>query len=228
MYSDEADVKGHGKLGPEEVYTLVLRFYIFVAQYTLVVARQVPTREDVQNILSHGNINTDKDGVVGFDEFKTVILLLFKGVAIQLCAQLLFTMLLSPLLALGLMFLLKHLFAFFPFLLAQFWFIPSFLRNEKVGLLCFVPAINTLVVPYYLEYVFYIQSLRRPDAVYFVPDMSQFQAVPSALNLRREGDGEQEVEEYNNKKEMTQEGVENSNDADTDEGDSCGEKKKIE
>lgn len=181
---DEADVHDNGALGKEEVYTLVLRFYLFVAQYTFVVARHIPTREDVNNIISHGDIN--KDGVLGFDEFKTVILLLCEGVATQLAAQLVFTVLLSPLLALCLIFVLKHLFIFFPVLLKQFWFIPSFLCNDKVGLLVFVPTLNALVLPYYLEYVFYIQTLRNPNKARFVPDMSQFQSIPSPLESLKE------------------------------------------
>lgn len=180
----EADVHGNGSLGLEEVYTVVLRFYILVAQYTFVVARHIPTREDVQNIITHGDLN--RDGGIGFAEFKKVILMLCEGVATQLAAQTLFTVLLSPLLALCFMFLLKHTFILFPFLLRQFWFIPSFLRNDKVGLLVFVPACNFLVMPYYLEYIFHLQSLRNPNKVRFVPDMSQFQNLPSPLESLKE------------------------------------------
>lgn len=120
-----------------------------------------------------------KDDGVNFDDFKKIILLLFDGIAVQLVAQLLFTLVLSPLIALCLLACLRHTFFLFPFLFYQFFFVPQFLRNEAIGLLCFVPALNFLVVPYYLEYVFYIQSLRSgPDAVHFVPDMKQFQPVP--------------------------------------------------
>lgn len=181
---EEADVHGNGTLGLEEVYTVVLRFYILVAQYTFVIARHIPTREDVQNIITHGDLN--KDGGVGFDEFKKVIPMLCEGVAIQLVAQTLFTVLFSPLLALCFMFMLKHTFIVFPFLLRQFWFIPSFLRNDKIGLLVFVPAFNFLVMPYYLEYVFYLQSLRNPNKVRFVPDMSQFHNLHSPLKSLKE------------------------------------------
>jgi len=180
----EADVHGNGSLGLEEVYTVVLRFYILVAQYTFVVARHIPTREDVQNIITLGDLN--KDGGIGFNEFKKLMLMLCEGVATQLAAQILFTVLLSPLLALCFMFLLKHTFVILPFLLRQFWFIPSFLRNDKVGLLVFVPAFNFLVMPYYLEYIFHLQSLRNPNKVRFVPDMSQFQSLPSPLESLKE------------------------------------------
>jgi hypothetical protein len=181
---EEADVHGNGALGPEEIYTLVLRFYILVAQYTFVIARHIPSRDDVLGIISHNDIS--KDGVIRFREFKTLVLVLCEGVATQLIAQLTFTVLFSPLLALSLTVVLKHAAVIFPSVAAQFWFIPSFLRNDKIELLCFVPMFNFLLLPYFLEYIFYIRSLRNPDKVRFVPDMSQFQAVPSPLQDRLE------------------------------------------
>jgi hypothetical protein len=221
---DEADVHSKGSLGEEEVYTLVLRFYILVAQYTLVVARHIPSREDVSNIVSNGDFN--KDGGITFNEFKGLILMLCEGVATQLAAQILFTVLLSPLLALSFIFILKYSVAFFPLLLGQFWFIPSFLRNDKIGLLVFVPLFNFLVMPYYLEYVFYIQSLRNPEKVRFVPDMSQFQSLPSPLESlkeiteelteraeRMEGKSdESDSDSANHENDLKEEGIKSAND----------------
>lgn len=221
---DEADVHSKGSLGEEEVYTLVLRFYILVAQYTLVVARHIPSREDVSNIVSNGDFN--KDGGITFNEFKGLILMLCEGVATQLAAQILFTVLLSPLLALSFIFILKYSVALFPLLLRQFWFIPSFLRNDKIGLLVFVPLFNFLVMPYYLEYVFYIQSLRNPEKVRFVPDMSQFQSLPSPLESlkeiteelteraeRMEGKSdESDSDSANHENDLKEEGIKSAND----------------
>lgn len=172
---DEGDVNSSGSLSPEEVYILVLRLYILVAQYSLVVARQVPTKDDVKRYIK------GKDGV-SFEEFKSGFLLLSENIVFQLCAQLIFTLFLSPLLAMGIIFALKQLFFLFPYFLAQFWFIPSMFCNEQIGLLCFAATLNMLLVPYYLDYVFYIQKLRSPEVEHFVPDMKQFQPVPLSLS----------------------------------------------
>lgn len=190
---DEADVHGKGSLGNEEVYNFVIRFYLFVAQYTFVIARHIPTREDVADIVSRHDAN--HDGAVDFEEFKLLFLLLCEGVATQLVAQLLFTLLLAPLLSLCLLFFLKHLFVFFPSLLAQFWFIPSFLCNEKIGLLCCVPLCNMLVLPYYLEYIFFIQSLCSPKKVQFVPDMVNFQLLQLSTEYAARGESDEGAED---------------------------------
>lgn len=184
---DDADADGNGTLNREEMYTLVLRFYLMVAQYTTVVARHIPTRADVENVMTQNDEEfVDENGEVGFEEFKHVVLLLCEGVATQLVAQLIFTVFLSPLLALCILSLLRSLFDTFPILLKEFWFVPNFLWNDKVGVLVLVPLLNFLISPYYLEYIFHIQSLRNPSKVRFVPDMSQFQPVSSTLKVFRD------------------------------------------
>ena len=120
---DEFDAKGNGVLEPDEVYTLVLRFYLFVAQYTQVVVRHVPTRQDVESVILR--CDTNGDGVIGFSEFRKMILLLCEGVTTQLSAQLFFTAVISPQLAVVLMWVLGKVATMFPSVWDQLWFYSS-------------------------------------------------------------------------------------------------------
>jgi hypothetical protein len=81
-------------------------------------------------------------------------------------------------------------------------------------------------MPYYLEYVFYIQSLRNPEKVRFVPDMSQFQSLPSPLESlkeiteelteraeRMEGKSdESDSDSANHENDLKEEGIKSAND----------------
>jgi len=180
---DQHDTDGSGTLDADELYTVVLQFYLLVAQWTFVIAKHVPSRKDVLSIITHADVNDD--GLIGFDEFKDVMVLLCHGVATQLVAQTIFTVFLAPLLSVGLLVAIKRVFALLPSLAAQFWFVPGFLCNDKVGIMLFVPLCNCFLLPYYLEYIFYIQSLRNPSKVRFVPDMSQFELVKSPLSKKK-------------------------------------------
>ena len=49
IYKD-ADTGGDGLVDKAELYTMVLRMYLFVAQYTIVAIQTVPSRKDVDSL----------------------------------------------------------------------------------------------------------------------------------------------------------------------------------
>mmetsp|Transcript_3040 Transcript_3040/g.4645 ORF Transcript_3040/g.4645 Transcript_3040/m.4645 type:complete len:251 (+) Transcript_3040:79-831(+) len=169
---EEADTDKNGVLDKDETYTLVLSFYLLIAQKTMVIARHIPTRNDVVELIKLADITND--GTISYDEFETLCIYLCEGVAVQLVTQLIFTVLISPFLAIGTLTLLKMLFVLRPKLQSLLWVAPQFLLNDKIGVMCLAPLLNFLLLPYVLECVYLFLS-SRPK---FEMDLSKHQVLP--------------------------------------------------
>lgn len=158
---DNADRSKDGKLDIDEIYTLVLYFYMLIAQNTNVIAKYIPTRDDIREIVA--DIVKDGGESVSFEDFEALSKVLFEGVASQLFLQLIFTVFIAPFLAIATMFFIKWICLLVPFVMAQFWFVPWFLRNNTIGAMILVPLFNAVLLPYYLEYFYEIRAIINPE-----------------------------------------------------------------
>eukprot|EP00602_Paraphysomonas_sp_CaronLab_P010003 CAMPEP_0185038692 /NCGR_PEP_ID=MMETSP1103-20130426/34666_1 /TAXON_ID=36769 /ORGANISM="Paraphysomonas bandaiensis, Strain Caron Lab Isolate" /LENGTH=215 /DNA_ID=CAMNT_0027577239 /DNA_START=24 /DNA_END=668 /DNA_ORIENTATION=+ len=167
----EADIDHNGLLDKHETYTLVLHLYLLIAQKTMVVARHIPSKEDVVELIKLADIKNS--GTINYKEFKKLCLYLCEGVAVQLITQLVFTILVTPFLAIWLLHAAKWLLNAIPTLQLLLLAVPGFLLSDKIGVMMLAPMLNFLLFPYILEYVFLVLAQINPNHPKFEINLSK-------------------------------------------------------
>ena len=75
----DADNDNDGWVSHDEVYTMVLSLYLFIAQYTTINKLLVPTRGRVEEL--YDIMDADGNGVLDFEEFQAMAILLVEDMA---------------------------------------------------------------------------------------------------------------------------------------------------
>ena len=90
----DADNDNDGWVSHDEVYTMVLSLYLFIAQYTTINKLLVPTRGRVEE---HDIMDADGNGVLDFEEFQAMAILLVEDMAARVGTQMIIKSVLGPL-----------------------------------------------------------------------------------------------------------------------------------
>ena len=91
---DDIDFDRSGSLNELEFYAGVMAMHVWVAQYTVLAAKTVPTREDINRLFRL--IDVDSSGTLDYDEFTGVVVVMFQSVAMRVTTQIIIKLILAP------------------------------------------------------------------------------------------------------------------------------------
>ncbi len=91
----DADNDNDGWVSHDEVYTMVLSLYLFIAQYTTINKLLVPTRGRVEEL--YDIMDADGNGILDYEEFQAMAILLVEDMAARVGTQMVIKSLLGPL-----------------------------------------------------------------------------------------------------------------------------------
>ena len=92
----ETDYDRNGTVSHEEIYTMVLLLYLYVAQYTTINAKTIPSRTRVEDI--YQIMDVDNSGSLDFEEFRAMAIFLVEDMAARVGTQMVVKSVLGPIL----------------------------------------------------------------------------------------------------------------------------------
>ena len=152
-----ADTSGDGTIDKNELYSMILGIYLYIAQFTIVAAKTVPTRSDMNILFDLMDIN--HDGTLDFDEFECLSVMLFEDVAARITTQILVNVVAAPFLAVLLLEVIKELCKTFNMTSTTgIWAnipkgISEFLFADMIGIAFGTGLVNLIVFPYVMSLV---------------------------------------------------------------------------
>jgi hypothetical protein len=94
---NSVDVDKSGTVDVKEVYSMVLMIYLYVAQYTTINKRTIPTVAQVEEL--YKKVDVDNSGTLDYDEFEAMAILEVQAVSARISTQLVCQLALAPLVA---------------------------------------------------------------------------------------------------------------------------------
>jgi len=145
----DADSDNDGWVSHEEVYTMVLQLYLFIAQYTTINKLLVPSRARVEQL--YDIMDADGNGVLDFGEFQAMAILLVEDMAARVGTQVIIKSVLGPLSGWVLVEIIHTLLIFagidIHYKLASI--LPEWVFNEAIA----VTACTTISTMFFLPYM---------------------------------------------------------------------------
>ena len=93
------DIDNSGSIDKKEAYSMVLLLYLYVAQYTTIYGKTVPSVEEIMKL--YDKIDVNGDGKLNFEEFESMAIVLFEEVSTRVSTQIFSQLCLAPLIAYG-------------------------------------------------------------------------------------------------------------------------------
>ena len=88
------DMDNSGGVDKKEAYSMVLLLYLYVAQYTRISFKTVPTVDEVMKL--YDKIDTDSNGSLTFEEFESMAIILLEEVSTRVSTQMFCQLLIAP------------------------------------------------------------------------------------------------------------------------------------
>ena len=79
------DIDNSGSIDKKEAYSMVLLLYLYVAQYTTIYGKTVPSVEEIMKL--YDKIDVNGDGKLNFEEFESMAIVLFEEVSTRVSTQ---------------------------------------------------------------------------------------------------------------------------------------------
>ena len=157
----DADNDNDGWVSHDEVFTMVLQLYLFIAQFTTINKLLVPTRARVEEL--YDVMDADGNGVLDFDEFKAMAIVLVEDMAARVGTQMVIKGILGPISGWVLVEVI-HTFLIFAGIDVHYrlaTILPDWIFSEAVALTVCTAISSTCLLPYLvnlIDRVMYVQA----------------------------------------------------------------------
>jgi len=165
---DSVDVDKSGTVDVKEVYSMVLLIYLYVAQYTTINKRTIPTVAQVEEL--YKKVDVDNSGTLDYEEFEAMAILEVQAVSARISTQLVCQLALAPLVASGVVKILsEYIFVGVVYDVIKstvhniFW---EYVLTRTIAVTMFTVLVNMTVTPFVLHVIdlIWYEEARTKDA----------------------------------------------------------------
>ena len=159
----ETDYDGNGTVSHDEIYTMVLLLYLFVAQYTTINAKTLPTRARVEEL--YHIMDADGNGTLDFEEFRAMAIFLVEDMAARIGVQMVTKSILGPLLGYVIVELVNTYLIFMGVdsHKKMALYLPKWIYNETMAITVATALSTMFLLPYVVSLIDRFMNIRAAN-----------------------------------------------------------------
>lgn len=156
----ETDYDGNGTVSHEEIYTMVLLLYLYVAQSTTINAKTIPSRARVEEI--YDIMDVDDSGSLDFHEFRAMAIFLVEDMAARVMTQIVVKSVLGPILGFVLVEVVNTYLVFMGIDTHKKMaaYLPKWLYNEAMAVTVATALATMFLLPYVVSLIDRVMQIR--------------------------------------------------------------------
>lgn len=159
----DTDLDGNGTVSHDEIYTMVLLLYLFVAQYTTINSKTIPSRARVEDL--YNVMDADGNGTLDFEEFRAMAIFLVEDMAARIGVQMFVKSILGPILG-YIIVELVHTYLMFMGVdthKKMGLYLPSWLYNETMAIAVATALATMFLLPYVVSLIDRVMNIRAAN-----------------------------------------------------------------